>query len=35
MGWVWSVRYEEYGGEKWFFVVVVVEEGGCRCVFHC
>ena len=35
MGLVWNVRYGEYGGEKWFFVVVVVGEGGCHCVFHC
>ena len=35
MGLVWSLRYEEYGGEKWFFVVVVIGEGGCCFVFHC
>ena len=35
MGLVWSVRYEEYGGEKWFFIVIIIGEGGCCCVFHC
>ena len=28
------MRYEEYGGEKWFFVVLV-GKGGCYCVVHC
>ena len=35
MGLVWSVRYEDYGDENCFFVLVLVGEGQCRCVFHC
>ena len=35
MGLVWSVKCEEYRGEKWFFIVVVVREDGCHCVINC
>lgn len=34
MGLMWSVSYEEYGVEKWFFVMVIIGEVGCHCVLH-